>query len=110
MSFKTFYYCESTNDRVDAENAIEVDRDTLINIAMQILREEGDFIGVTSNFGCTLQFMVSGSGSLTMEIPSPENKESYAKEIHVSEIEDVLIPLKEDFCKESFSGMNFVSW
>ncbi|MGY0216265.1 hypothetical protein ACWJJH_02630 [Endozoicomonadaceae bacterium StTr2] len=107
---KIFYCCYETEDIVKSSSAIEVDKDTMISIALQILRSEGDFFGITDSNENTLQFIVCENDEIHAEIPSPEMAGSYCKTIDYPELEHMLINLPATISTTTISGLQFVQW
>ena len=56
MKLQSFYSCQSTGEHVPSSNPVELDRDSVISVALQVLREPSDFIGFIDAYGTTIQF------------------------------------------------------
>lgn len=110
MNYRVFYCCNSSGDEIESENAIGMDRDTIVGTAMQLLREEGDFFGIIDEKDNTLQFLLGENEEVLMEVPKPSGGGSNGKQIMISEVESVLLSLEGEIDPSSFSGMKFESW
>lgn len=110
MELKSFYSSQSSGDVVDSAEPIEFDKDTVIGLAMQILREPGDFIGFIGSNDKVLQFYYEESGEIWVEHPSQRDGGSFGKYISLSDLEPLLIKLPEKFHKMCIPGLEFRSW
>ncbi|ODB99029.1 hypothetical protein A3197_16685 [Candidatus Thiodiazotropha endoloripes] len=86
------------------------DKDTAISVAMQILREPGDFIGFIGTNEKVLQFYYEDDGRIWVEHPSQKDGGSFGKYIPVQELEPILINLPEKFHKMCIPNLEFRSW
>ncbi len=110
MDLKSFYSCQSSGDVVDGDEPVEFDKDTAISVAMQILREPGDFIGFVGSNDKVLQFYYEESGEIWVEHPSQIDGGSFGKMISLFELESVLVNLPEKFHKMCIPDLEFRSW
>jgi hypothetical protein len=108
--YRMFYNCHSSGDRVDSADAIIAEKDTVIDVAPQILRKSDDFFGVIDSEGRTLQFMREVGDLVWMEIPTPKENGSYGCHIAISDLEMVLISLPATFQSVAFPKMDFSPW
>jgi len=110
MNYRIFYCCYSTEDRLDSDKAVRMDRGSIIETAMQVLRNHRDFVGVTDDDETTLQFMVEEDGSVWMEIPRPLEGGAYGKLIAITDVERILLGLGARIDRQAFPGMQFEKW
>ena len=110
MRFKSFYSCRSSGDVVDSNEPMEFDKDTAVSVAMQILRDPGDFIGFVGTNDKVLQFYYEDSGEIWVEHPSQRDGGSFGKYISLNDLESVLINLPEKFHKMCIPSLEFRSW
>ena len=86
------------------------DKDTAVSVALQILRDPGDFIGFIDGNERVLQFYLQESGEVWVEHPSPKDGGSFGKLIPLSELESVLVNLPAKLHKMCLPGLEFRSW
>ena len=109
MPYRAFYCCQSTNEVVQSADAYEIELDWARNIVWDILRDDGDFFGLTDDAGTTVQFMRE-KGSVWMEIPSPDDRGSYGKYIDVSEVGAAIVSLPPKLSHQGMDGLEFQAW
>lgn len=109
MSFKAFYSCNSTEERVDSADAYDIDLKWAANIVVDILRDEGDFFGLTDGAGTTLQFMRE-SESVWMEIPSPADRGSYGAHIAITDVRPTIVALPDLLDPKQLTNLDFQAW
>ena len=95
---------------MDSQSPIEFDKDNAISIAMQILREPGDFIGFIGANDKVLQFIYEDNGEIWVEHPSPRDGGSFGKYISVNDLEPTLINLPENLHKMCIPNLEFRGW
>jgi len=110
VEYHVFYTCYGTDDSVDSNAPYVTDRDTMISMAQQILREDGDFFGITDDNEVTLQFMVENGNKIWMEIPSPADGGSYGKQINASDLEAALLSIDQPFEPDKMAEFTFQKW
>lgn len=110
MNYRVFYSCAATGDAVDSETPYSTDRDTMIAMAQQLLRSEGDYYGIIDENGVALQFMVENQETLWMEIPVPAEQGSYGGQLPFSELEKTLLALAPPFDPGGIAGLQFQPW
>lgn len=108
--FYAFYQCLETGDRVDSENPERLDRDTMINVALQVTRMAGDFFGIIDDLGTTLQFLVLADGGVRMEVPVPERRGSWFRHITFLEFEEVLLSVRLPLGHQALGPTMFQAW
>jgi len=97
MDYKIFYYCQKTGDEVESQTPLLTDRDTMISVALQTLRDEGDFFGIIDESNTTLQFMVQSNSEILIDIPMPAKGGSYNSIISPAELENTLLAINPPF-------------
>ena len=110
MEYKIFYTCYETDNSVLADNPYVTDRDTMIATGQQVLRGDGDFIGVIDENGRTLQMMIDGLNDVRIEILEPSKRGSWARTASVRDIENELLSIVQPFDANTAKGMVFESW
>ena len=80
----------------------------MITIGMQVLRGDGDFIGVVDENGRTLQIMINDLNDIRIEVPEPSKRGSWARTFSVKNIENELLsialPFDANTTKEWYSS------
>jgi hypothetical protein len=109
MTFHAFYACDSTEEVVLSADAYEIELDWAKNIVLDILREAGDFFGLTDDAGTTLQFMRE-EDHVWMEIPAPAERGSYGQKITIEDVRPVLATLSDPIELSIFPDMKFQAW
>ena len=102
MTYQAFYTCHSTDDRVNSESPIDLDRNSVVNVAQQILRDPSDFFGLIDTDGKTLQFYYEESGKILMEMPCPERRVSLGRHISITDL--------GPRCSRFLSGFHRIHW
>ncbi|MCB9891415.1 MAG: hypothetical protein H6833_07200 [Planctomycetes bacterium] len=110
MKCRVFYCCYETEDRQDLDELQEIDRDSIIDLALQILRSDGDFFGIVDEGGAALQFMVQADSNVWMEVPAPERRGSYGCTIRWGDVEGVLRDLNLPLGRGDLPGLSFQAW
>lgn len=110
MEVKSFYSCQSSGDEVPSADPVSFDRDTAIDVALQILRTPGDFIGFIDSSERVIQFCFEEPGDIWVEHPSPRDGGSFGKRIAFADLEPLLINLPEKFHKMCMPGLEFRAW
>ncbi len=110
MKVRVFYTCYSTGESVDSSSPYETDFDTMVSMAQQLLRAEGDFFGIVDERGRTLQFMVQGEGEIWMEIPVPAEGGSYGRLLAVPDLEHTLLSVQHPLDPSGIDGLQFEAW
>ena len=110
MEYRVFYTCYGTDDSVDSNSPFMTDRDTMISMAQQILRRDGDFFGLIDDNHITLQFMMEKGNKIWMEIPAPVDGGSYGKQIDISDLEATLLSIDQPFEPAKLAGLAFKKW
>jgi len=110
MEFRVFYMSHETEDRVDATEPYLTDRDTMVSMAQQLLRGDGDFFGIIDERGTTLQFIMQGEDDVWMEIPMPSKGGSYGRVLPIENLETMLLSIEPPFLPSRIEGLNFQQW
>ena len=110
MEYRVFYTCYGTDDSVESNEPFMTDRDTMISMAQQILRSDGDFFGLSDDNHITLQFMMEKGNKIWMEIPAPVDGGSYGKQINASDLEAALLSIDQPFEPDEMAGLTFQKW
>ena len=110
MEVKAFYCCHSSGDEVPSSDPIVFDKDTAVDVALQVLRKPGDFIGFIDSSERVLQFRFDESEQIWVEHPSPKDGGSFGKYIPYIELEQHIINLPDKLHKMCLPGMEFQSW
>ena len=108
--FRIFYHCTETGDHVPSDEAVKYPLDTIIDMAMQLVRRSGDFLGVLDGTGKCVQFMAVGGGMVEIDIPDPVKRGSHTKSISENELEIQLKKVASLFTGKEPVGFKFVSW
>ena len=110
MEIKTFYCCHSSDDDVPSSSPVVIDKDTAVDVALQVLRMPGDFIGFIDDSERVLQFRFEETEEVWVEHPSPIDGGSFGKNIAYIELEHHIINLPVKFHKMCIPGLEFQSW
>lgn len=110
MIMQSFYSCYSTGDHVPSTKPIELEKDTAIDVAMQILKEPNDFIGFVDQSGTTIQLYYDESEKIWVEIPYPEKRGSYGMHISISEVELFVKGLPSRYSNDCIPNGKFEEW
>ena len=110
MNFKVFFSCHSTSNRVDSQNPIVHDKSICIDLALQMLQDDGDFYGLIDDNNRAIQFIVNPDSSISMDIPIPEKQGSFTKIVSKEEVVDTLDSIKNPMDIHSIKGLEFKSW
>ncbi|MEM9415592.1 MAG: hypothetical protein AAGA29_08975 [Planctomycetota bacterium] len=109
MVYQAFYCCYSTGKQVASSDPVEIDRDCVGTVALDVLRAKDDFFGLVDSEGTTLQFMREDE-HVWMEVPAPAEQASYGKSITMDALKALLASLPPTFSHDSFPGMVRGSW
>jgi hypothetical protein len=107
--YRIFYHCDETGGHVPSDQAVAYELDTIIDMSMQILREDGDFLGIIDAADACVQFMSLGGGKIEIDIPDRQRKGSFKKQIHENEIEFVVRNVASLF-SSTRTGFVFEAW
>ena len=110
MEVKSFYSCQSSGDEVPSSEPVSFDKDAVIDVALQILRAPGDFIGFIDSSDRVIQFYFEESGEIWVEHPSPKDGGSFGKVVLFSDLEPLLKDLPCKFHKMCLPGLEFRAW
>jgi hypothetical protein len=110
MNYDVFYCCYSKGFSIDSENPQQFDKETIVSIGQNILRDYKDFFGMIDRNGIVLQFYMENHSEIWMEIVSPQEKGSYGKYIKYDDLENILSNLPENFSTETIGGLKFELW
>jgi len=109
MPYRAFYCCNSTNEIVESTDAYEIELDWARNIVFDILRDDGDFFGLTDDAGVTIQFMRE-QDRVWMEIPSPKDRGSFGRHIDILEVGSAITSLPANLSPREMDGFEFQPW
>lgn len=110
MEVKTFYCCHSSGDEIPSSDPVVFDLDTAVDIALQVLRKPGDFIGFVDSNNRVLQFRFDESEQVWVEHPSPKDGGSFGKFVSYPEVEKLIKNLPEKLHKMCLPDLEFQSW
>jgi hypothetical protein len=98
---ESFYSCHSTGKAIPYQSPIEVSLEQVLDLAREVLREEGDFLGVVGNDGAVVQLRVEGDSRVWVEAPDAAQGKAFGRLVWLVDVVDVLRSLREPFGKES---------
>ena len=109
QEYRIFYHCAETGDDAPSDEAVAYPLDTIIDMAMQLVREDGDFLGVLDGSGKCVQFISTGAGLVEVDIPDPAKRGSHKKSITESALENQVKSLASLF-HGKLDGFTFTPW
>lgn len=107
--YRIFYNCESSGDFVPHDQPVSYPLDTIIDMALQLLQDDGDFLGILNEADVCVQFMALGGGMIEIDIPDPPKRGSHSKSINESELEAQVKNVVSLFSPQRF-GFTFNAW
>ena len=109
MKYTTFYSCKSTQEIVNDINTYQVELGWAANIVFDIMREDGDFFGLTDSLNNTIQFLRQGDEAF-VDFPDPTKGGSHSKTIPMLELPNLIKELPETIIIDHFEGLQFNKW
>lgn len=106
MNVELFYTCQSTGDDVLPYKA-EFNRNKVVELAHNVLKESDDFIGITDSHDTTVQFYFYDDANIMVDMPSPKEDGSYSKFITLDDIESIILSLPDIFTKDCIPDLKF---
>jgi hypothetical protein len=107
--YRIFYSCESSRDHVPNDKPVSYPLDTIIDMAMQLLQDDGDFLGILNEADVCVQFMALGGGMIEIDIPDPPRRGSHSKSIRENELEAQVKNVASLFSPQRI-GFKFSAW
>ncbi len=104
-------YCDYESGRqVAADGSVSMSLQEVLVLMDEILVSPGSFLGVTVQDGSMLQFIVNDDGSMCLDVPSPSERGSYAKQTTLDACKSVLRGTGTSVQREAIEGLAFERW
>ncbi|MGH1480117.1 MAG: hypothetical protein ACRBM6_15585 [Geminicoccales bacterium] len=111
--FHVFYYRHRTGQSIDSYHPKPMPLPRILELALQVLENTGDFLGLVDDREGLLQFiyMADNEGDerpIRMEITDPAHQDCQTKRVSQSEMLDVLHRLPARFSIDAVPGFQLV--
>lgn len=101
-------YCE---DKVlESKDAHAATQEDILHSMECVLHMPRNFIGVTDEDGSTIQFMVNDDQTICVDVPSPAERGSYAKQTDLQECLGIVRRLGQRINVNALAGLEFKPW
>jgi len=103
----TYQYAEC----VPGQSTVKVSPDEMEQLLRRVTALKENFIGFVDSTGTTLQFFVDSPDLIWMEIPVPDEKGSYGKQLSTDEARALIKALEEPYMDyRKRLNLQFVHW
>jgi len=100
IAFDRVFYCIYQDDLcIKSHEPVKIDKPDINGLLNRVSVGEQNFIGFVDEDGVVIQFYVDAPDNIWIEIPSPEEKGSYGKQIHYREMKSIVKDLKPPYMR-----------
>ena len=110
MPLKMFFadYCEGKV--LESEDARLATKPEILHSMDCVLHMPSNFIGIIDENDATLQFIVNDDKTVSVDIPVPAERGSYARTTSLRECLEIVEGLDESISPKEISGLAFQAW
>lgn len=114
QNFHVFYCRQRTGDTIDSYDPEPMPLERIVDLAINVLEGNGDFLGLVDDDDGLLQFIYLARGDdderpIRMEIPDMARHGYYIKHVSSGELLDVLRELPDRLSVDAVPGLHFES-
>jgi len=112
VSHRVYFYDDASGVQRAADGAKPESLEEILALMDRVLQEPGSFVGVLAPDDSLLTFLVTGEGSVQMDVPQPGRRGSYMKVSNLDACKDVMKRFAEAaaFVHSDFDGLAFEKW
>lgn len=112
--FHVFYCRQRTGDSIDSYRPEPMPLRHIVDLALDVLKNTGDFLGLVDDDQGLLQFMYlareeGDARPIRVEIPDMARHGTYTRQLSPCELPDVLRRLPKRLSKDTVPGLHFES-
>lgn len=108
--YHVFYNLVRLEEPIEADDPLSATSQEVMNTLFPLLKDEGEYLGLTDSRGTTLQMIVTGDEQYWVEVPNPEVNGSFGTRMDWDEVRELLRSLPAFFPTMGFDGFEFVEW
>jgi hypothetical protein len=104
------FYDFETGREVAADGPVTMGLDEILALMDEVLTSAGSFVSVKGEGEGMLQFIAEDDRMLSLELPAPPKRGSYAKRVTLEQGKALLRGLGGKVQREDFDGLVFARW